>query len=59
MKKTKMRAIVLILMLVCMTQICACQQKPEREVITSKNDGAFDIGILRSADRESDRKSVV
>lgn len=52
MKKTKMRAIVLILMLVCMTQICACQQKPEREVITSKNDGAFDIGILRSADEE-------
>lgn len=29
--------------------LCACQSAPEQEAVISKNDGAFDIGIIQSA----------
>ena len=47
MRKTKCRMIYIILTL--SLALCGCQSDPDIEIITSKNDGAFDVNALQSA----------
>lgn len=38
-----------LIAIVYMLNLCACQKSPEHNIVTSKNDGSFDINVVHSA----------
>lgn len=43
------RTLIILLLLVFSFALCACQNNPSVEVVTSKNDGSFDTNMVQSA----------
>lgn len=54
----KQISLVLILVIICIL-LCACQESPTKDIVTSKNDGSFDINAIQSATEPEDADSVL
>lgn len=49
----------LIAAILCISTLAACADNPQQEVVTSKNDGAFDINALKSPTESDDSDSEI
>lgn len=54
MKMIAVKMLSILVTTVLITQLCACQKSPVENIVTSKNDGAFNINVTQSATVEND-----